>query len=82
MSSEASQQMMALLQELAVLKEIDSRGRARTREEKAARRERQRRRAELCEQIKQIAGTRKNKSSLKPPRTQERAEALSDSPQF
>jgi hypothetical protein len=63
MSSEASQQMMALLQELAVLKEIDSGGRPRTREEKAARRERQRRRAELCEQIKQVARSKKNNSS-------------------
>ena len=61
MGSEMSEEMMALLQELVVLKELDSAGRARTPEEKAACRERQRRRTELGEQIKQVA--RKKESS-------------------
>ena len=55
MSSEASEQMLALLQQLAALKAIDSAGRPRSRAAKSARRERQRHRAQLREQIKQVA---------------------------
>jgi aminoglycoside phosphotransferase (APT) family kinase protein len=59
MSSEASEQMMALLRQLAVLKAIDSAGRPRTSEEKSARRERQRHRDQLRQQIKEVARTKK-----------------------
>jgi hypothetical protein len=55
MSSEASQQMMALLQELAGLKEIDLADRPRTMQERAARKQRQLRRAEIRKQIKGLA---------------------------
>jgi hypothetical protein len=50
MSSEVSQQMMALLQELAGLKEIDSAKRPRTSQERAATKERQLRRNEIRNQ--------------------------------
>jgi len=63
MSSDASHQMTALLHELALLKEIDSARQPRTREEKAARRERQRRRAELSQQIKDLGRIKKKDQS-------------------
>ncbi|MBV8050677.1 MAG: hypothetical protein JOZ80_05780 [Acidobacteriaceae bacterium] len=59
--SEASDQMMALLQELAGLKEIDSTQRPRTRQQKAEATERQRRRREIHRQIK--AAAKRNKMS-------------------
>jgi hypothetical protein len=63
MSSEASQQIMALLQELAGLKEIDSADRPRTLQERAARKQRQLRRAEIRRQIKEVAETKRSTSS-------------------
>jgi hypothetical protein len=62
MSSEASEQTMALLQELAGLKEIDSQKRARTQQEKMARQERQRRRLEIHKQIKEVAEAKRNET--------------------
>jgi hypothetical protein len=62
MSSEVSQQMMALLQELAGLKEIDSAKRPRTSQERAASKQRQLRRIEIRKQIKEVA--RRNNSTL------------------
>jgi hypothetical protein len=60
MSSEVSQQMMALLVELAGLKEIDS-AKPRTSRERAATKERQLRRNEIRRQMKEVA--RRNHST-------------------
>jgi hypothetical protein len=56
--SKESEQVMALLNQLAGLKAIDSADRPRTRLEKAARKERQSRRLEIGKQIKEIARKR------------------------
>jgi hypothetical protein len=61
MSSEVSQQMMALLVELAGLREIDSAKRPRTSQERAATKERQLRRNEIRRQMKEVA--RRNHST-------------------
>jgi hypothetical protein len=52
----------ALLQELTGLKEIDSQKRARTRQEKAARQERQRRRREIHTQIRELGEAKRNEA--------------------
>jgi hypothetical protein len=62
MSSEVCEEMMALLQELAGLKEIDSQKRARTRQEKAARQERQRHRREIPTQIRELGEAKGNEA--------------------
>ena len=62
MSSEASEKMMELLQELAGLKEIDSKEPARTTQRKAARKERQRRRLKIRKQIKEVAEAKRNEA--------------------
>lgn len=62
MAGEASEQMLELLKELAGLKEIDSQRRPRTRQEKAASRDRQRRRDEIRQAIKELAADDKAKS--------------------
>ena len=64
MSSEVSEQVMALLNQLAGLKEIDTANRRRTRLEKAARKERQLRRAEIGKQIKEIALKKKTDAQV------------------
>jgi hypothetical protein len=51
----SSEQLMALLNELAGMKTIDSVDRPQTRLERAARKERQLRRVQIGRQIKQIA---------------------------
>jgi hypothetical protein len=55
--------MLALLQELAGLKEIDSTDRPRTIQQKAAGKERQRRRNEIREQIRDLAENANNGNS-------------------
>ncbi len=62
MGSEASDEMMALLQELAALKEIDQTQDGLGRQQRVARKERQQRRTEVCAQIKQLARNKKEQS--------------------
>ncbi len=62
MASEASEQMLSLLNELAGLKEIDVTEQPRTPLD-AARKERQRRRREIRQQIKELAGAQSGKIS-------------------
>jgi hypothetical protein len=59
MASEASDEMMALLQELAALKEIDQTQDGLGRQQRVARKERQQRRTEVRAQIRQLARNKK-----------------------
>jgi len=61
--SKESEQVMALLNQLAGMKGIDSAARPRSRLEKAARKERQLRRVEIGKQIKEIAEKKKRNTS-------------------
>jgi hypothetical protein len=63
MGSEASDQMLALLQELAGLKEIDQTAVAQDPQQRMAHKERQRRRIEVRAQIKRLARSQKNEQS-------------------